>query len=228
MNSHFLLELEHVAKRYDQPVLKDITLQVRPGETLALLGPSGSGKSTLLNMIGTLERPSAGTVHLEGEDIAKRTDQELAVIRNRKIGFVFQEHHLLPQCTVLENALIPTLACKNPAGGENPESRARELLREVGLEQRLGYYPGQLSGGEKQRAAVVRALINQPRLVLADEPTGSLDRVSSEKLVDLLVDLNRSRGITLIMVTHSQTLAGRMNRILELSEGMLIPWSGAK
>jgi ABC-type lipoprotein export system ATPase subunit len=234
MNDHYLLELEHVAKRYEEgdpngpPVLKDITLQVRAGETLAIVGPSGSGKSTLLNIIGMLDRPSAGTVRLEGEDHSRWTEQEAAAIRNRKIGFVFQEHHLLPQCTVLENVLIPTLARKKSDRSKQTEDLARELLREVGMEERMGYFPGQLSGGEKQRAAVVRALINQPPLVLADEPTGSLDKASSEKLADLLVELNRRHGITLIMVTHSQTLAGRMGRVLELSEGMLRPWGGGK
>ncbi len=232
MNAHNLLELEHVAKRYEEsgpngpPVLKDISLQVKAGETLAIVGPSGSGKSTLLNLIGMLDRPSAGTVRLEGEDHSRWTEQEAAAIRNRKIGFVFQEHHLLPQCTVLENVLIPTLAQKKSGENEKTEKRAMELLREVGLEERMGYFPGQLSGGEKQRAAVVRALIHEPPLVLADEPTGSLDKTTSEKLAELLAELNRRHGMTLIMVTHSQALAGRMGRVLELSEGMLRPWGG--
>lgn len=234
MNADYLLELDHVSKRYegsgpDGPaVLKDITLQVRAGETLAIVGPSGSGKSTLLNIIGILDRPSGGTVWLEGEDISRWSEQEAAAIRNRKIGFVFQEHHLLPQCTVLENVLIPTLARKKSDRSKQTEDLARELLREVGLEERMAYFPGQLSGGEKQRAAVVRALIHEPPLVLADEPTGSLDKATSEKLAELLAELNRRHGMTLIMVSHSQSLAGRMGRVLELSEGLLRARGGAQ
>jgi ABC-type lipoprotein export system ATPase subunit len=228
-----LLELTDITKRYDvkdteaAPVLKEISLTVQPGETLAIVGPSGSGKSTLLNIIGSLDEPTSGTVLLEGQDIASLNDKELAAIRNQKIGFIFQEHHLLPQCTVLENVLVPTMAGANRSN-HDPAAQARQLLQEVGLEHRICYYPGQLSGGEKQRVAVVRALINSPKLLLADEPTGSLDKTSSENLVNLLVELNRKHQITLIMVTHSLQMARRMAKVLELTDGLLCPWSGEK
>ncbi len=222
-----LLELTDVAKTYEDPgggppttVLRGVSLRVEAGESLAVVGPSGSGKSTLLNIIGALDRPTSGTVVLDGHDLATLDDPELAKVRNRLIGFVFQLHHLLPQCTVLENVLVPTLA-----GGGEPEAeeRARALLERVGLADRLHYFPGQLSGGERQRVAVVRALINSPRLLLADEPTGSLDRASAENLAELLAELNREEGVTLVMVTHAVHLAERMGRVLELRDGALVP-----
>jgi len=226
-----LLELINVSKYYDlsgeagtPPVLKDISLQVAAGESVAITGPSGSGKSTLLNIIGALDRPTDGRVLLEGSDLARLDDKELSMIRNRQIGFVFQLHHLLPQYTVLENVLIPTLASsENRPSREESEAMALRLLERVGLTHRLSYRPGKLSGGERQRAAVVRALINQPKLLLADEPTGSLDRTSAENLVQLLLEINREEGVTLIMVTHSQGLGALMSRTLELANGTLIP-----
>lgn len=225
-----LLRLLQVTKSYAGPsggdalvILAGIDLEVGEGESLAIVGPSGSGKSTLLNIIGTLDQVSTGSVRLRGEELAARTDVEVAAIRNRQIGFVFQAHHLLPQCTVLENVLIPTLACENEVLRDGAPERARRLLDRVGLGSRLGHRPGQLSGGERQRVAVVRALINEPRLLLADEPTGALDRSSSENLGQLLVDLNREEGVTLIVVTHSLDLARRMRRVFELRDGRLIP-----
>jgi len=158
-----------------------------------------------------------------GRDLATLDDDALAAIRNREIGFVFQLHHLLPQCTVLENVLVPTLAGGTLASRQEAEERARRLLGRVGLGERLDYRPGQLSGGERQRTAVVRALINQPKLLLADEPTGSLDRASSDTLADLLVELNGEEGVALIVVTHSLELARRMSRVLELRDGALVP-----
>lgn len=228
-NTVMLLELTNIAKCYDLPggaevtyVLKDVTFQVTEGESVAIVGPSGSGKSTLLNIIGTLDRPTDGCVLLEGRDLSHFNDKELATIRNQEIGFVFQLHHLLPQCTVLENVLVPTLVNQNRSSMEYTETRAHQLLERVGLGSRLSHRPGQLSGGERQRVAVVRALINNPKLLLADEPTGSLDRIAADNLAQLLIELNRDEGVTLIMVTHSLDLAARMGRLLELRDGVLV------
>jgi lipoprotein-releasing system ATP-binding protein len=223
-----MLELVHVAKRYDSPgdkeglsVLKDITLKVQPGRALAIVGPSGSGKSTLLNIMGALDHPTSGQVLFDGRDLAVPGQKELAQLRNKQIGFVFQLHHLLPQCTVLENVLVPTLADKKRQSMKQVSDRAAQLLERVGLKEFLQYRPGELSGGQRQRVAVVRALINSPKLLLADEPTGSLDKDSSENIADLLVELNHSEKVTLIVVTHSLNLAERLDRVMELSDGLL-------
>jgi lipoprotein-releasing system ATP-binding protein len=223
-----LLELEHVAKQYEAPgglakirVLRDISIQVRQGESIAVIGPSGTGKSTLLNIMGTLDRPSSGTVRLKGRALSDLSERELSKLRNRDIGFVFQLHHLLPQCTVLENVLLPTLPAGNVHGSGLVAQRAERLLERVGLGSHLMHRPGQLSGGECQRVAVVRALINGPGLVLADEPTGSLDRDTSEKLAELLVEINSEEGAGLIVVTHSMELASRMDRLFLLQDGVL-------
>ncbi len=229
-----LLELTDVAKRYDAPdgeaplVLKDVSFRVMPGESLAITGPSGSGKTTLLNIIGGLDRPTAGHVMLDGRDLSGLGERELARVRSRQIGFVFQLHHLLPQCTVLENVLIPTLALPGRASGDQAQQRARRLLERVGLDSRMSYKPGRLSGGERQRVAVVRALVNSPKLLLADEPTGSLDRASADNLAELLVGLNREEGVTVLVVTHSESLAERMARALELRDGRLTGGDGGK
>jgi ABC-type lipoprotein export system ATPase subunit len=223
-----MLELAHVAKSYQSPgnkegvcVLKDITLKVEKGQSLVIVGPSGSGKSTLLNIIGALDRPSGGKVLFDGKDLAGLDEIGLARIRNRQIGFVFQLHHLLPQCTVLENVLVPALADKNRPSMKEVRERAMSLLQRVGLEELLLHRPGELSGGQRQRVAVVRTLINRPKLLLADEPTGSLDTDASENIADLLVELNRSEQVALIVVTHSVKLAERIGRIMELSNGLL-------
>ena len=231
-----MLELINVTKSYQSPgntygvcVLKDITLKVTKGQSLVIVGPSGSGKSTLLNIIGTLDRPTAGRVLFDGKDLAELNESELARIRNRQIGFVFQLHHLLPQCTVLENVLVPTLAGlrraqssrKNRLPKKEIQQRAINLLQRVGLKDHLLHRPGQLSGGQRQRVAVVRALINNPKLLLADEPTGSLDKDASENIAELLVELNRSEQVTLIAVTHSLKLAEQMGHVMELSDGLL-------
>lgn len=223
-----LLQLTGVSKSYAAatgatglPILTGIDLQVERGESLAVIGPSGSGKSTLLNVIGTLDRPDTGSVSLDGQELTKLGDLDLAEVRNRKIGFIFQGHHLLPQCSVLENVLVPTLASKDKALRASAPERARKLLDRVGLGARLDHRPGQLSGGERQRVAVVRALINEPVLLLADEPTGALDRASAENLAQLLVELNRERNLTLIVVTHALDLAGKLQRQFELREGRL-------
>jgi len=221
-----ILELVDVAKQYeaDGPeVLRGVNLRVAAGESLALVGPSGSGKSTLLNLIGGLDRPSGGRVLFEGRDLADLSDADLARFRNRRIGFVFQLHHLLPQCTVLENVLVPTLVGGDGAEKEEAELRAERLLARVGLGDRLTYRPGRLSGGERERVAVARALVNRPALLLADEPTGSLDRRTAENLMALLAELNEEEGVTLVVVTHAETLAARMGRTLELEDGVLVP-----
>jgi ABC-type lipoprotein export system ATPase subunit len=222
------LVLRDVAKAYqsvlDGPavsVLDGIDLEIQQGESSAILGPSGSGKSTLLNIVGTLDRPTRGQVLLEGQDLAKLDETQLAAVRNRRIGFIFQAHHLLPQCTVLENVLVPTLVCKDQQLRQSAPERARRLLDRVGLGPRLHHRPGQLSGGERQRAAVVRGLINQPSLLLADEPTGALDRAAAEELARLLVELNREERVTLIIATHALDLAAQMSRKFQLRDGRL-------
>jgi lipoprotein-releasing system ATP-binding protein len=223
-----LLKLAGVTKRYDAPgkpeglaVLREVSLEVGRGESLAIVGPSGSGKSTLLHIMGTLDQPTSGSIMLDGQDLGALDEQQLATVRNRQVGFVFQAHYLLPQCTVLENVLVPTLAVSAAATRERAGERAERLLKRVGLGDRLAHQPGELSGGERQRVAVVRALINQPQLLLADEPTGSLDHASAQALGQLLLELNREEGVTLIIVTHARELARRMARVLELKEGRL-------
>ena len=223
-----MLELIDVRKDYESPgqggsvtVLRDISLKVEEGRALSVVGPSGSGKSTLLNIIGALDRPTSGKVLLDGVDIGQLNDKELAKIRGERIGFVFQLHHLLPQCTVLENVLVPTLASPNASDKAKTEYRARALLERVGLKDWLAHKPGQLSGGQRQRVAVARALINSPKLLLADEPTGSLDKDSSDNIAELLIELNRSDGVTMIVVTHSLSLAERMGCVLQLDNGTL-------
>jgi predicted ABC-type transport system involved in lysophospholipase L1 biosynthesis ATPase subunit len=222
-----ILELKNVRKQFPSPdgpplvVLGGVTLTVTPGQSLAITGPSGSGKSTLLNIIGALERPDGGSVLLDGADLAALDDKALAAVRNRRIGFVFQLHHLLPQCTCLENVLVPTLAGGNGKSQADLRRRAERLLARVGLGERMHYRPGQLSGGERQRCAVVRALINEPAVLLADEPTGALDRASAENLADLLLELNGEEGVTLIVVTHWPELAARMALRYELRAGAL-------
>jgi ABC-type lipoprotein export system ATPase subunit len=222
------LVLRDVAKSYqsvlDGPavsVLNGIDLEIEQGESAAVIGPSGSGKSTLLNIIGTLDRPTRGQVLLEGQDLAQLDPSQLAAVRNRRIGFIFQAHHLLPQCTVLENVLVPTLVCEDKQLRQSAPERARRLLQRVGLGPRLHHRPGQLSGGERQRVAVVRGLINQPRLLLADEPTGALDRAAAEALARLLVELNREERVTLMVATHALDLAERMGRRFQLLDGRL-------
>ncbi len=271
------------------PVLTSVSLKLDAGDSLAIVGPSGSGKSTLLQIIGTLDRANSGSIALDGRDLGALNEEELAAVRNTRIGFVFQSHYLLPQCTAWENVLVPTLAnvgqasrlsSNSPAPSEDNKAaqkkaeartttegsssepdvaageststgrddssrttgglktggtpvlhpqagspsyadRAERLLKRVGLGDRMTHFPGQLSGGERQRVAVVRALINQPALLLADEPTGALDQSSAESLGQLLVELNREEGVTLVVVTHSMELAKRMKRVMRLEEGRL-------
>jgi len=228
-----MLELIDIRKDYESPagtgsvtVLRNIGLKVAKGESLAIVGPSGSGKSTLLNIMGALDRPSSGRVLLEGADISALSETELAGLRNKRIGFVFQLHHLLSQCTVLENVLLPTIPAGRRVSREKVRRRAFELLGKVGLGEYSMHRPGELSGGQRQRVAVVRALINSPALLLADEPTGSLAQAGADNIAGLLVELNKAEGVTLIVVTHSARLAGRMGRVLELDNGSLREGAG--
>ncbi len=223
-----LLQLTDVTKRYasaddtaQKDVLRGVSLTVQAGESLAITGPSGSGKSTLLNIIGALDPPSSGSVLFDGTDLCDLDEKQRSALRNRHIGFVFQGHHLLPQCTALENVLIPTLVHRDAALRGDADARARRLLDRVGLTDKLKRRPGQLSGGEQQRVAVVRALINEPRLVLADEPTGSLDEDSADRLVELLAALNREQRVTLIVVTHAPRFADHLRRRAVMRQGVV-------
>lgn len=219
-----MLNVSNISKSYPTPrgeltILTDISLAVTRGDALAIMGPSGSGKSTLLYILGTLERPSSGTVTLDGTDPFALDERAQAAFRNRHVGFVFQDHSLLPQCSVLENVLTPTLAAS--ARGDD-EPRAREILGQVGLQDRLDHRPGELSGGEKQRAAIARALILDPVLLLCDEPTGNLDRTSADQVARLLLDLHARRQTILIVVTHSVALAERFPVRYEMNDGRLV------
>ena len=222
------LILQNLTKTYptrggELSVLRDVNLLMQKGDALAIVGPSGSGKSTLLYLLGALERPTAGSYRLGDQEPFRLGDAELARFRNRSIGFVFQDHHLLPQCSALENVLIPTLA----GAAENLEGRARELLDRVGLSDRLQHRPAELSGGERQRVAVARALIHQPLLLLADEPTGNLDRKSAETVGKLLLEMQQHEKTMLIVVTHSPDLARTLPRQMEMFDGTLLDASAS-
>ena len=213
-----LLQVQNISKEYETPrgplsILADISFEMEAGDALSIVGPSGSGKSTLLYILGGLEPPTAGTVKLDGEDPYHLAPKKLAAFRNRKIGFVFQDHCLLPQCSVLENVLTPTLVSVSQDG---TVERARELLSSVGLLERLEHRPAELSGGEKQRVALARALIMKPRLLLCDEPTGNLDQKSAEVVASMLFDLHQAQQTILIVVTHNVQLASRFPRKAEL------------
>jgi len=219
-----MLNAEGIRKAYPTrsgalDVLRGVWLRLERGQSAAIMGPSGCGKSTLLNILGTLEPPTSGRLTLNQADPFALAPPDLARFRNRRIGFVFQEHHLLPHLGVLENVLLPTLA--HPSG-EDLQPRARELLSRVGLTQRRDHLPSELSGGERQRAALARALIMEPTLVLADEPTGNLDRASAGAVADLLTELPAASGAILVVVTHSEALAARFGRVFDLNEGALV------
>jgi ABC-type lipoprotein export system ATPase subunit len=219
------LVLEDVVKRYESEagpvlVLMGVSFTVAPGETVAIVGPSGSGKSTLLNIIGSLDRPSAGRVLLGQTEVTTLDGPALAEFRATKVGFVFQEHHLLPQLTATENALLPALAMGR---AEKAQERAKYLLERMGVSHRADAFPAQMSGGERQRVAVARALINAPGLLLCDEPTGNLDRDSARGVCGLLTELSERDGVTVLMVTHNLELAERFSRRLELKGGQLTP-----
>jgi len=225
-----LVEAQQIAKEYaDGPavvrVLADLDLTVAEGERIAIVGESGVGKSTLLHLLGALDRPSAGRLLFDGEDVFTRGDAGLAEFRNREIGFVFQFHHLLADFTALENVMLPSLIGRRRAAVTR--ARAEELLARVGLADRLEHRPGQLSGGEQQRVAVARALVQRPRLLLADEPTGNLDPGTGEQVQQLLLELNHEHGAALVVATHNDRLAGAMERTLRLQGGRLHPVGSA-
>ena len=218
-----MLQINHLSKHYDTPrgplpILDDINLSFQRGDAIAIMGPSGSGKSTLLYILGALDQPSAGTVALDGQDPFALDEKQQAAFRNQKIGFVFQDHCLLPQCSVLENVLAPTLVAEK---ADNYVERAKQLLAQVGLSDRVEHRPAELSGGEKQRVAIARALIRQPLLLLCDEPTGNLDRASSENVASLLLDLHRQQQTILLVVTHSAELAAKFPVKYELHDQQL-------
>lgn len=218
------LVVEGVKKVYPAPgqpllVLDGVHLRMEAGEGVAIVGPSGSGKSTLLNIIGGLDRPTEGRVVVDGQVVSEMGERDLALYRNRTVGFVFQDHHLLPQCTVVENVLLPCLAKGRP--DRATVDRAVNLLERVGLKDRLYHRPGELSGGERQRVAIVRALIMRPALLLADEPTGNLDRMTGRQVARLLLELHRELRTILIVVTHSDELANMVGRQLRLENGRL-------
>jgi lipoprotein-releasing system ATP-binding protein len=222
-----LLHLNNISKGYGipgsaawRPVLVNLHLKVEKGTAIGIVGPSGSGKTTLLNMAGALDRPDAGQVLFGDQDISHFTDQELARFRNRQIGFVFQQHHLLPQCTLLENVLLPVLPSKKKVTSADV-SWAEHLLKKTGIWEQRKQKPGEMSGGECQRAAVVRAVINKPALVFGDEPTGALDETNSANLTDLLLALSQEEGITLVLVTHSTELATQLDLVYHLHNGIL-------
>lgn len=220
------LQLTKLCKEYPTSsdplvIIRDISLSLNQGEALAIMGPSGSGKSTLLFMVGTLENPTRGTIMLDGCNPFTLPRGDLAAFRNRQIGFIFQDHHLLPQCSALENVLIPTLSMGSSLKGGKAVQSAHRLLERVGLTDRLNHRPAELSGGERQRVAIARALINSPPVILADEPTGNLDRHTADAIADLLLELHQEEKTILLLVTHSLDLAKKYSRRAELLEGRL-------
>ena len=202
-------------------VLKGIDLEISEGTTTALVGASGAGKSTLLHILGALDRPSSGIVTYKEQNLFDRSDRDLADFRSGSIGFVFQFHHLLPEFTALENVMMPALIARKER--RQADQYARALLREVGLEQRLQHRPGELSGGEQQRVAIARALVMEPKLLLADEPTGNLDARTSETIYELLVKIQKQTGVSMVVVTHNERIAARMERVVRLLDGLILP-----
>jgi ABC-type lipoprotein export system ATPase subunit len=223
--SEKILELKQVSKWYEsadeRKILDGLDLSVSEGERFAIVGPSGCGKSTLLNLLGTLDQPSEGSVSIGGIATSGLSEAEIAKVRSEQIGFIFQMHHLLPQCTALENVLVPTLALPDRSKPKESTERAKQLMDRVGLADKLNSQPSQLSGGERQRVAVVRSLINRPRLLLADEPTGALDEENATKLIELLVELNSSENLALIVVTHDPDIASALGDVRTLRHGKI-------
>ena len=222
-NRTMLLVVENVWKEYDTPtgplpVLKGVSLTLSPGEMLAVVGPSGSGKSTLLNIVGSLDRPTSGSVKFGDQEVTRLAGSELASFRSRRVGFVFQGHHLMPQCTALENVMLPTLT---EGSSERGLARAQQLLERVGLADRMNFFPAELSGGERQRVAIARAMVNNPGLLLCDEPTGNLDQDTGERIGSLFAGLAEEENALLIVVTHNLQLAQRFSRLVELRDGVL-------
>jgi len=224
MNSRPFLRVEDLRKEFRLKtgvleVLKGISFSLERGEMLGMVGVSGAGKTTLLQIIGTLDRPTSGAILYDGRDITGMGEEELAGFRNRSVGFVFQFHHLLPEFNARENVMLPCLISGMP--WEDARRRAEELLSEVGLSGRLTHRVGEISGGEQQRVAICRALAMSPEVILADEPTGNLDKGTASGVMDLLVTLNRSRGLSMVVVTHNEELAGRMHRVIQIDDGRI-------
>lgn len=222
-----MIDASRVSKSYESPagvvrVLDGLDLKVAAGESVAIVGPSGSGKTTLLNLLGALDQPTSGTITLAGQALSGLAPEAAAQVRNRSIGFIFQLHYLLPQCTVLENVLVPRLAGGWDEDAVATRARAESLLEQVGLKDRREHRPYQLSGGEQLRVAIARALINQPKIILADEPTGSLDPATGERVAELLLQTNQRANVALVLVTHNSGLAGRMQRTYRLEHGRLV------
>lgn len=222
-----MIQASAISRTYESPagpvhVLRDLNLEVAASEMVSIVGPSGSGKTTLLNLLGALDQPTSGTITIDGKPTSGLDDAEAARFRNRAIGFIFQMHYLLPQCTVLENVLVPRLAGGWDEPAVDTRARAESLLREVGLQDRLTHLPWQLSGGEQLRVAIARSLINEPRIILADEPTGSLDSSTGERVADMLIETNSGKGVALVVVTHNPALARRMQKTYRLEDGKLV------
>ena len=222
-----MIDVSRISKTYESPagpvtVLRDLDLKVAAAESVAIVGPSGSGKTTLLNLLGALDQPTSGTIAIDGAALGGLDPAAAARFRNRSIGFIFQLHYLLPQCSVLENVLVPRLAGGWEEDAATTRARAESLLEQVGLQDRMAHRPYQLSGGEQLRAAIARALINQPKIILADEPTGSLDPATGERIADLLLRTNASARVALVVVTHNPALAQRMQKTYRLEAGRLV------
>lgn len=224
----YVIECEHVSKTYDDghlqvSVLDDLNFKIGSGRSISVVGASGSGKSTLLHLLGGLDTPSSGSIRLMGRDITELSQKAIGQLRNQYLGFVYQFHHLLPEFTALENVMMPLLIGHMPKA--QAEEQARAMLDKVGMKQRLAHRPGELSGGERQRAAIARALVTHPACILADEPTGNLDRKNASNVLDMMLDLQHELGTSLVVVTHDDELAVRFDEVLTVSDGKLIPFT---